>query len=258
MKPANVMKNHTLRRCQQAPAWVLALGFLVWTAVGQPRAANAELLTSPFQPFLVQIADANGNVPSDPSTPLFRKGSSPLVPINKPNGQQVTLAEWTSPSGSTTIERVANGTSVSFVLTGLIPNGVYSAWGEFDKAPGLLPPTFPNRIGFGALGLPDGSQSAFTADANGAATLGPTIQPPGPLSVTGVVPPFVLDGDVFQYGLFVAYHLDGAPKGTSPGTASEFAVQTHAAFTVPEPSSIGLILSAVAGLAAFRRRKRSE
>ena len=258
MKHANLRKNYTLRRCQQAISWAFALSFLVWTAVSQPRAAHAELLTSPFQPFLVQVADANGNDPADPSTPLFRKGANPLVPINKPNGQQMTLAEWTSTSGSATIERVANGTSVSFQLTGLIPNGVYTAWSEFDKAPGFLPPTFPNRIGFGALGLPDASQSPFTADANGAATIGPTIQPPGPLSVTGVAPPFVLDGDVYQYGLFVAYHLDGVPKGISPGTASQFAVQTHAAFAVPEPSSIGLALSAVAGIAAFRRRKRSE
>ena len=66
---------------------------------------------------LVQVADANGNDPADPSTPLFRKGANPLVPINKPNGQQMTLAEWTSTSGSATIERVANGTSVSFQLT---------------------------------------------------------------------------------------------------------------------------------------------
>ena len=104
-------------------------------------------------------------------------------------------------------------TRVAFDLTGLTPNGVYTAWSDFYKHPGFTGD--PNETaGVGALGPNDGSESIFIASAEGEGSLD-TMIPQGPLSIVGEAGPCALD--TYEYIVWIAYHLDGKTYGTTPG-----------------------------------------
>ena len=92
----------------------------------------------------------------------------------------------------TSPKRVATGTRLTLDVSGLIPNGVYSVWSDFYKAPGLTP-DFANSIAFGAFGATDGNQNTFTASAIGTAHF-EGIQPPGPMSLAALATSAVPSG----------------------------------------------------------------
>ncbi len=196
--------------------FLVCLMFTIFVSVQKATAAKVDVL-----PVIFEVADAKGNPPSDPGTPLVtfgHLGGKKGYPVLAPDGHQVTLVEFNAVRGSATAECVKEGTRVALQLTGLIPNGVYTAWTDIYNAPGFTPelafiPDFA-RVGIGALGATDGSESIFKASPKGEASLSAVI-PAGPLSVFGEIGACALDEYEFQ--IWGAYHIDGKTYGTKPG-----------------------------------------
>ena len=214
-------------------ASLILIGLLSTTASYAPPARNNSLIN-----ILTFVRDAQGNIPSAPDTPLYEGRFS--RPILAPDGHQVTLAEYTSVTGSASVNCVKNATRVRVSLTGLIPNGVYTFWVLPFKSPGfdpLMPLTDPsnpnilmNQIGEGTLGAADGSDSVFVANGKGRASIG-VPHPEGNLSEFGSVGPCL--EDEFQFMLVAIYHIDGQTYGTTPGfehgTVEQFAFNFRSA-----------------------------
>src|ERR1051325_5430310 len=79
-----------------------------------------------IEPFVPNV-DVNGNRATSPDTPLGNTICADLgediMPIVDPNGNPVTLAQYTRVSGTATAKCAAQGTHIVVHLTGLIPNG---------------------------------------------------------------------------------------------------------------------------------------
>jgi hypothetical protein len=242
------------------PAALAVAGLIV---IG-PRQNNvaAEEASTPVVVTLLEVVDADGNTPSDPSSLLYEGHTPAHEPVLAPPydvdpslREHLTLDDFDDVAGSGHIERVAEGTRLTLDITGLIPNGVYSVWSDFYVAPGLTP-DFANSIAFGSFGATDGSENTFVAGADGTAQF-EGIQPAGPMSIFGDAPPYVLDPPVSEYYAFLAYHINGQTYGGEPapaGLEQTFVVQGMAGFisTIPEPSALALFAIAAAVLASLR------
>jgi hypothetical protein len=223
----------------------------------------AEQASTPVVTTLLEVVDANGNTPSNPSALLFEGHTPARAPVLAPpynvdpnQRQQLTLDDFDNVAGTGHIERVAGGTRLTLDVTGLIPNGVYTVWSDFYKAPGLTP-DFANSIALGAFGATDGSQNMFIASADGTAHV-EGIQPAGPMSIVGEAPPYVLDPPVAEYYAFLAYHINGQTYGgepAPPGLEQTFVVHGMAGFisTIPEPHTLVLLALGLAVVATTRR-----
>ena len=126
-----------------------------------------------------------------------------------------------------------NGTRVTVRYTGLIPNGVYSAWAVvFGPGPAL--PDGSNLLGAGALGRPDGSQNHFRASSTGEGGLD-VIMPAGVLSFI----PYTIgscllnDPPIGEVQIHTAYHIDGQTHGGVPGDDCSVAIPLAFSFIVP-------------------------
>jgi hypothetical protein len=229
--------------------------------------AAAQQATTPVVTTLLEVVDANGNTPSNPSDLLF-EGHTPahepvLAPpynIAPPQRQHLTLADFDNVAGTGHIERVAGGTRLTLDVTGLIPNGVYTVWSDFYVPPGLTP-DFANSIALGAFGATNGSENKFVAGADGTAHF-EGIQPAGPMSMFGAAPPYVLDPPVSEYYAFLAYHINGQTYGTEPapaGLEQTFVVHGMAGFVraIPEPSTLALLAIGLAAMVTTRRNSRT-
>jgi hypothetical protein len=191
-----------------------------------PRCASAQ--TAPQRqssPFTIEaeLADAQGNPPASPDTPLYNKGGplgpcSPNAPILAPDGHQVTLGEWRQVDGMASVKCLGTETHVVIHFTGLIPKGLYTVDVVTFKAPGF-DGTLANLIGVGALGPNDGSENSVVASESGEANLS-VMHPDGPLSLVGKVGGCLLDQVAFQ--LVGIYHLDGMSHGPVPGAPCDF------------------------------------
>ena len=140
------------------------------------------------------------------------------------------VGEWNDVAGLAEVKCIPEGTAVSVHLTGLIPNGQYSSWIPVFKAPGFnTDPTLPNppaanAITAGPLGLPDGSQNGFVADANGDGHI-LAILPPGPGTLINIVPFDSCLTDEVEFHVHIAYHIDGMTHGPVQGPPCTWAVQ---------------------------------
>jgi len=114
------------------------------------------------------FGDINGAMPASDDTLLFTRGGAcppPNVrtPILAPDGHQVAFGEWKAVDGQVLVKCIHSGSLVVVHLSGLIPNGQYSAWVVTFKAPGFNPdpmlpnPPAANAVSAGPLGLQDGS-----------------------------------------------------------------------------------------------------
>ena len=181
------------------------------------------------------FGDSTGAAPTSGSTPLFTRGGAcpppnSLTPLLAPDGHQVTWDKWNAVEGQVAVKCLKKGTHVVVDLSGLIPNGQYSAWVVAFKSPGFNPdPTLPNppaanAITAGPLGRQDGSQNGFVSDENGEGHIS-GILPPGPASLISIVP---FDGcltDEVEFHVHIAYHIDGTTHGPTQGPACSWAVQ---------------------------------
>ena len=230
---------------------LFALIAIAGTAPAQQFTGNVQV---PFNP----LVDANGNRATDLNTPLYSSLQNPREPILAPDGHHITLSEWLQVDGQGQIARTLEGTELRLELTGLVPNGVYTTWSFlFGDPPFNFAPIIntPQSVAMGAVGAIDGSQSILTADASGAATYVATIRP-GPLSISGTAPSWVLDG-FSSYAVVGVYNIDGQTYGAVPGPhhVGHFAVGF-----IPEPSAVVLaaISASVFAVAIVFRRQRAR
>jgi hypothetical protein len=200
------------------------------------------------------LVDVDGNLATEPDTLLYSRIQYPREAIIAPDGHHVTLEEWLAVGGQGHITNTPQGTELSLELTGLVPGGVYTVWSFYFTDPPFNFAPFINTqsasVASGAIGAADGSESRLDADENGTATYVATI-PPGPLSISGEAPSWVLDG-YSSFAVVGVYDVEG-PYGTVPGPhhVGHFVVGF-----VPEPSSIAvafLAAGALSGTVCFRR-----
>jgi len=170
--------------------------------------------------------------PTEPGQLLFEDHTEARKPVLAPpydiadeQRHHLTWDDFNNVTGTTTIQETLDGTRVTFKLTGLIPNGVYTLWADFYAAPGLTD-DFAHDQAFGALGSPDGSDNTFTAAEDGTITF-TVVQPAGPLSwftfVEGFEAPlYALDAPVAQFVVWGAYHIDGKSWGPYAGQDGAF------------------------------------
>jgi hypothetical protein len=177
---------------------------------------------------LAQISDVNGNPPAGPDTLLYFSrrcvAEAPLDPILAPDGHQVTFGEWSDVEGRVAVKCINNGSHVVAHFSGLIPNGQYTVWIPIFDAPGFDGSTLANAFSFGPLGLQDGSQNGFVADANGEGQIS-AVLPPGPMSIIHIR---AFDGcltDEFEFHVAIVYHADHQTHGSTPGPVCTWAVQ---------------------------------
>jgi hypothetical protein len=218
--------------------------------------AVAQTHTGVIQPLRNPLVDETDSpIPRENvDTELWSTNADPHFQVLTPGGDPVTLGDWLGVGGTGEITRTAQGTAVRLDVTGLIPNGTYTAWGFlFDDPPFNFQEiaNFPDRVAEGAVGLNDGSDNIIQADANGDAIFEVTL-PSGPLSVAGEAPNFVLDGHS-SFAIGAVYHNDGMTYGPVPGSMN---VGAFTVGFVPEPSSVVLMLVSVVGLAGFKVRRR--
>jgi len=181
------------------------------------------------------FGDSTGAVPTSDTTPLFTRGGAcpppnVLTPILAPDGHQLTCGEWNAVEGQVLVKCIRSGSLVVVHLSGLIPNGQYSAWVVTFKAPGFNPdPTLPNppaanAVSAGPLGLQDGSENGFVADDDGEGEI-VGVLPAGPMSLLHLV---TFDGcltDEVGFQVHIAYHIDGTTHGPTQGPPCTWAVQ---------------------------------
>lgn len=198
---------------------------------GPLRQTESVANTGVFRTF----GDSTGAAPTSDSTLLFTRGGAcpppnTLTPILAPDGHQVTFGEWKAVDGQVLVKCIHSGSLVVAHLSGLIPNGQYSAWVVTFKAPGFNPdPTLPNppaanAVSAGPLGLQDGSENGFVADENGEGEI-VGVLPAGPMSLLHLV---TFDGcltDEVGFQVHIAYHIDGTTHGPTQGPPCTWAVQ---------------------------------
>ena len=153
----------------------------------------------------------------------FRGQPNPIFcdPVLNPNGSQMTLGQYTAPTGKAAVKCIRKGTHGVFSFKGLRPNGVYTIWIVLpDSVPG--PP-----IGVGGLGRTGVSENGFVASEDGEGQIG-RITPEQDLSIFGHVGPCMLDAP-FLFEL--VYHSDGQTHGGDPGPPNTWV--TNARFLFP-------------------------
>ena len=146
-----------------------------------------------------------------------------LGPYPKREALGMTLGQWLRHQGKGTYTYEKGEGSLDLEFSGLVPNGVYTMWHAFIA----LPPTEPFS---GTLDLPlgarDGSESVFTADANGKAKFVHAFKPGLELS------------DVWTTSMLaINYHSDGKTYGGLPGN---FGLNAHIPLFVMLPKRAGL------------------
>jgi hypothetical protein len=231
------------------------------------QSASAQQATAPAVPFLGHVVNAAGMPATDPSTPLFRAGTNPLVPLTRSNGAPITLDDFNNATGQIQLAaKPGGGTDVSVEVQGLFPGELYTIWAATHQNPGF--PQGP-RASFGAVStLGDGTDNIMVADANGRISLD-LVQLEGPMTVQGAASdyaprsPFIdASGNKVpfaNYVVAVAYHFNNPPSAPflNPGPIGTWAAQSVGVFTaIPEPAAITLSLLAISCTAVFRRRPR--
>ena len=142
-------------------------------------------------------------------------------PKGEPMG--MSLGEWLAHRGTGVYTAEDGVGHLDLEFTGLVPDGVYTLWHAFTA----VPPTTPFS---GALELPlgarDGSESIFTADAEGRARFRHTFTPELEMS------------DVWTRSMLALnYHSDGKTWGGLPG---DFGLNAHVPLFVMLPFRDGL------------------
>ncbi len=132
-----------------------------------------------------------------------------IGPYDKGMALGFTLAEWLSGAGTATIECDGSQGSISAEFENLVPDGLYTMWQFYMGMP--LPEHFSTYDL--PVGARDGSDSVFTADADGKAVYTATFE-------------HCLQGGGTQLaaGLAIAYHSDGKTYGYEPGSMGD---KTH-------------------------------
>ena len=159
------------------------------------------------------------------ATPIEHDPFNPEAIGPHPKGEAIgmTLGQWLKHRGTGTYTCTDGKGSLDVSFTGLVPDGVYTMWHAFIA----LPPTTPFS---GTLDLPlgarDGSESVFTADANGKADFVHTFSPCLQMS------------DVWTTAMLaINWHSDGKTYGADPG---QFGYNAHVPLFLMLPARDGI------------------
>ena len=202
--------------------------------------AAAPLRTQSVQPVLFAVrGSANPASPmlslsSPPGTLLFTASPNPTtglgMPVFAPDGHQLTLGEWITPSGRAAIKCIPSGTHTVLHFSHLVPNGTYTVWQLVFMSPGFVGNPEINLIALGALGPNDGSANSFRASSSGEGELS-AVTPGGNLSIFGAIAACATDE--FEVHYLAAYHIDGLTHGPTPGPDGTFAEDAGIIFRMP-------------------------
>lgn len=155
--------------------------------------------------------------PHDPFNPAA------VGPHKKGEALGMTLGQWLKHSGQGRYTCTDGVGSLDLDFTGLVPNGVYTMWHAFMALPPPVP--FTGTLDL-PLGARDGSESVFTASADGKAAFKHTFQPCLQMSDTWTTSM-----------LAIAYHSDGNTYGGHPG---KFGLNAHIPLFVMLPQRAGI------------------
>jgi hypothetical protein len=222
LHPPNRRRNRQVRACA---GFALAAVLLLHgcTPYGEDAPLYRPSTTSEVifhVPLFVETAARRA--PVDPADALYETRKH--QPVVTPGGEPVTLQAFEAVHGRVSVACVDGGVRVKLNMEGLIPNGVYSIW-IATFGPQGFDPAAPerNRVGLGALGARDGSESFFVASAAGTGTLAATT-PAGPLSTFGEIGACPLT-ETGEWHVVGAYHIDGQTHGPEPGPLGTFVEQ---------------------------------
>ena len=200
-----------------------------------PGAASASLAAAPARTSTVDhvLFFVRGGPPMFPALSLSSPASTLLwdrrghQPVIAPDGHQVTLGEWITPTGRASVKCIEGGTHTVLHYSDLLPNATYTVWQLAFASPGFQGSPGANLIAIGALGPNDGSGNVFHTSAAGEGELS-AVTPAGPLSIMGSLGACALDE--FEVHYVAAYHFDGQTWGRFPGPAGTFAEQAGVRF----------------------------
>ena len=170
------------------------------------------------------------SISSPPGTLLWtrRRGPTGLgMPVIAPDGHQLSLGEWITPTGRAADKCIESGTHTVLHFSDLIPNATYTVWQLVFRAPGFVGNPMINLIGLGALGPNDGSGNSFRTSSSGEGELS-AVTPAGALSAFGSIGACALDH--FEVHYVAGYHIDGMTYGATPGPSGSFAEQAGVRF----------------------------
>jgi hypothetical protein len=156
------------------------------------------------------------------NTLLFnRNDNGPITcnPVLAPDGHQLTLGEFVTAKGTASVKCINKGTHSVLHFSGLLPNGVYTAWLVFVDPSGVL-------LGAGALGTTNPIENFFTASPSGEGQLSVTT-PEQNLSIVGQVGACWLD---VPAEVHLAYHSDNQTHGPEPGPTETWVVNARFLF----------------------------
>ncbi len=133
----------------------------------------------------------------------------------------MTLADWLSASGSASYVCKGDQGTIDASFTKLVPNGLYTMWYAFAGKGHMGCKDCPFATVDFPMGKPDGSQSFFTAGADGSAGF-----------KLDFSPCLELSGERLMAMLAIAYHSDGNTYGPDPGP---FGLGSHVQLFVALP-----------------------
>ena len=165
-------------------------------------------------------------------SPLFKSAekiphnphdSEAVGPYEKGEPLNMTLGQWLAQRGTGTYRYEDGMGKLDLEFENLVPNGVYTMWYAF--APAVPPVPFTGILEL-PLGAADGSESIFTADADGKAKFTHTFKPGLQMS------------DVWTTAMLaINYHSDGKTYG---GAAGKFGFNAHVPLFAMLPKREGI------------------
>lgn len=211
---------HIIRNLNVAIVWIVLTGIIV---LAQPEANTVQLefvndvaMGIPTQDVYIDagliMRPASEPMEDMQAYPLYASSEAQLQDYEEPfeigpfeRGEPlgITLGDWVAASGTGTYTRLGERAKLDFQFEHLIPNGLYTLW-CLDIVNGAM--------GEKPCGAPDGSESAFTVDDDGSASISMEID---------AFPPST--DDTF-YEIAIAYHSDGANNGA---VAGDFGKNVH-------------------------------
>lgn len=161
-----------------------------------------------------ELFSAAESIPHNPSD------AKDVGPYPKGTALDMTLGQWLGAEGVGTYVCDNNGGQLRVEFSGLVPNGEYTLWHFFMSAK-------PTEPFIGTYDLPigevDGSQSVFTADADGRAEFDQRF-----------ASCLQLSGEQLTAGLALNWHSDGKTYGVLPG---DFGHNAHIQLFAELPAS---------------------
>ena len=147
-------------------------------------------------------------------------------PFEKGKALGMTLGEWLAGTGTADYTCKGGAATIKIDFEKLVPNGIYTVWYFLAGKPHMGCADCPfTTIDF-PMGGGDGSQSVFTAGANGKATYQASFSPC-----------LKLGDDLIFSGMALNYHSDGKTYGALPG---DFGLNAHVPLVVMLPNRDGI------------------